>query len=73
MLGLVEGHFFTIGKMFATILVQGGAVMPLSSHAFLNFGRTGIIEANIKSIPDHRVRNMIEEVCGISLWVHLSI
>ena len=38
MLACIEGTYKTIGKMLATIIIQGGAFSPILTHAMVTYG-----------------------------------
>ncbi|XP_076115254.1 uncharacterized protein LOC143083024 isoform X2 [Mytilus galloprovincialis] len=61
MIGYIEGHFTTIGKMIASILVQGGAFQPSLSHGMIMYGIKGMDAATLEMV-DGKHRKLIEKI-----------
>ncbi|CAC5421212.1 G2H3 [Mytilus coruscus] len=61
MIGLIEGTYKTIGKMLATIIVQGGAFTPLLSHAMVSYGYMGQEAASLETVNSEK-RAIIQKI-----------
>ncbi|XP_076091915.1 uncharacterized protein LOC143063580 isoform X2 [Mytilus galloprovincialis] len=62
MMGMVNGHFHTFGKMLGTILIQGGPVSPAFSHMMVNYGLKGLDSATIDSVEDVNCKQIISRI-----------
>lgn len=61
--GLVNGDYHAMGAMLASMLLQGGPVLPVFNHHFLKYGNLGIEAATLETVCDTRYRDMITKVC----------
>ncbi len=59
MLSLQEGHYFALGRMLTSMLLQGGGVTPSLSHTFLQYGLhgcqlrgVGAVQASTQAVID---------------------
>lgn len=60
--GLVNGDYHAMGAMVASMLLQGGPVLPVFNHHFLKYGNLGIEAATLETVCDTRYRDMITKV-----------
>lgn len=60
--GLVNGDYHAMGAMLASMLLQGGPVLPVFNHHFLKYGNLGIEAATLETVCDTRYRDMITKV-----------
>ncbi|XP_071172623.1 G2/M phase-specific E3 ubiquitin-protein ligase-like [Mytilus edulis] len=61
MLAFIEGTYKTIGKMLATIIIQGGAFSPILTHAMVTYGYMGADSATIDTLDDEK-KKLIQKI-----------
>ncbi|XP_052065804.1 uncharacterized protein LOC127705517 [Mytilus californianus] len=71
MIGMVDRHFHTFGKMLGTILIQGGPVSPAFSHMMINYGLKGLDSATVDSVQDANCKNIISKIQDADYPEHL--
>ncbi|CAC5384762.1 unnamed protein product [Mytilus coruscus] len=55
-------NFELLGKMLATVLIQGGPVLPTFSHTMVAYGIQGMQCAKIDTVKDIKTKIIIENV-----------
>ena len=53
----------TLGKMVASMFIQGGPLQPIFSHMLLAYGIGGGIGAATIELLDSEKRELVERVC----------
>lgn len=61
MVALIENKYCTVGKMIASMLIQGGAVQPIFSHTLIQYGRYGAASISKDTLREDK-KDIIEKV-----------